>query len=81
MERTGEYSIPRENRCYMIEKINVISTLTAWEPGWCSRCSDKLWVGRLKSRSSSPGTVKNFLFSKSFKTVSEAYPASPPKGT
>jgi hypothetical protein len=32
------------------------------EPGECSRCSDWLWDGRQRRRSSSPGIVKNFLF-------------------
>jgi hypothetical protein len=35
------------------------------EPGLRSRYSDYLRAGRLRGRSSSPGRVKNFLFSKS----------------
>jgi hypothetical protein len=35
------------------------------EPGWLSRYSDWLRAGRLRVRSSSPGRVKNFLFSTS----------------
>jgi hypothetical protein len=33
------------------------------EPGWRSRYSDWLQAGRLRGPGSSPGRVKNFLFS------------------
>jgi hypothetical protein len=36
-----------------------------WEPGYCSRYSDWLRAIRPRGRSSSPGRVKNFLFTKS----------------
>jgi hypothetical protein len=36
------------------------------EQGWCSRYSDCLRAGQPRGRSSSPGTVKNLLFSPSF---------------
>jgi hypothetical protein len=35
------------------------------EPGWRSRYSDWVRAWRLRGRSSSPGWVNNFLFSKS----------------
>jgi hypothetical protein len=38
--------------------------------------SDWLWAGRLRGRSSSPGRVKNFLFSKSFRLI--LGPTQPP---
>jgi hypothetical protein len=36
------------------------------KPGWHSRYSDWLRAGRPRGRSSSPGRVKDFLFSASF---------------
>jgi hypothetical protein len=49
----------------------IISTysMQAGEPRYSTRYSDWLWAGRPTSRSSSPGRVKNFLFSKSSRTV------------
>jgi hypothetical protein len=35
------------------------------EPGYRSQYSDRLWAGQPRGWSSSPGKVKNFLFSKS----------------
>jgi hypothetical protein len=38
-----------------------------WDPGWRSRYSDWLRAGRTRDGSSSPGRVKKFLFSTSFR--------------
>jgi hypothetical protein len=46
------------------------------EPGWRSRYSDWLLLGRPRCRSSSPGRVKNFLFSTSSGPALE--PTQPP---
>jgi hypothetical protein len=46
------------------------------EPGWGSQYSDWLRAGRLKSQCSSPGRVKNFLFSTSSIPALGAHPAS-----
>jgi hypothetical protein len=51
----------------------------AEEPGYRSRYSDWLRAGRLRGRSSSPDTIKNFLYS--IQTGSGAQPATYPMGT
>jgi hypothetical protein len=51
------------------------------EPGLCSQYSDWLRAGRLRGRSSSPGRVKNVLFSKSSKPPLGVHPTSYPMDT
>jgi hypothetical protein len=50
---------------YILLSTNEKSEYYAYEPGWLSRYRDKLRAGRPRGRSSSPGRVKNFLFSTS----------------
>jgi hypothetical protein len=55
-------------RCIMgfyCTTLNFLTYLTKKEPGQHSRYSDWLRTGRSRSRSSSPGKVTNFVFSKS----------------
>jgi hypothetical protein len=46
--------------------VQIICIRLFQEPGWCSRSSNLLWP---RGRSSSPGRMKNFLFSTSSRPV------------
>jgi hypothetical protein len=61
--------------CYFITypiDTNIPCTNYHVESGWCSQYSDQLWAGRLRSWSSSPSRVKNFLASTLFRLFLEA---------
>jgi hypothetical protein len=57
----------------ILNSVNV--PLIYWELGQRRRYSEWLRAGRPRSRSSSPGRIKNFLFSKSSRPVQ--WPAQP----